>query len=67
MLRGGSVDLGPLLPLLANAALRAEQSYYRPLLALLSGCAATSAQRAQLATALGLDAGSTKSSRTTAC
>ena len=43
VLRGGSVDLGPLLPLLTNAMLKAQQYYYRPLLALLSGCAVTNA------------------------
>lgn len=57
---GGSVDLAPLLSLLTNPTIKAnDQLFYRPLLALLSGCAATNAQRTQLAASLGLDAGST--------
>jgi hypothetical protein len=60
VLPGGSVDLGPLLPLLTNATLKANQYYYRLLLALLSGCAVTNAQRTQFATALNLNPGSTQ-------
>ena len=50
----GEVDLNSLLPLLANTAITGNPTTYKSLLALLSSCAASAAQRKQLASALSL-------------
>ncbi len=56
---GGTVDIAPLLGLLALPVVVANPFLRRALLALISGCAATTAQRTAVATSLGLDAGAT--------
>jgi len=55
--KAGQVDLTTLLPLLSDPAIVADESLTRAALALLSSCAATQAQRTQLATAIGLTGG----------
>ena len=50
----GEVDLSTLLPLLMNTTITSDPTSYRSLLALLSSCAATDVQRAQLASTLAL-------------
>ena len=55
--KAGQADLSTLLPLLSNPTVVADEFLTRSILALLSSCAASPAQRTQLANAIGLTGG----------